>query len=108
LINEYFNQLNNADANNVKIIVSCRSDYLQEEKNEAWFRPNVGIYQRYYIASLNYLENTKWSDYIKKWCKQKNKENKAPICIENIKYFKEIILTGFVFQIYMEVFTSLP
>lgn len=28
--------------------------------------------------------------------------------MENIKYFKEIILTGFIFQIFMEVFSSIP
>lgn len=108
LMNEYFSQLSNQAKNNVKIIISCRSDYLQNDKDDAWFKPATGIFQKYYITPLDYIEDTKWNDYIKNWCKLKGKQAKASICIDYIKRFKEIIVTGFIFQIFMEVFVTIP
>ena len=64
LIKDYLTELKNCRA---KILITCRSNYLESESNYIWFAPQTNELNKlatYYIAPMSYLASNSWRENV--------------------------------------------
>jgi hypothetical protein len=112
LIKDYIRTLTvesdiNVKDKNIKILISCRSDYLHDD-NDEWFKPESKSFEKCFITPINYNENANWGEYIKKRCIAKNDYAKHKFYLDKIQRtgLKDSISTGYLFHMTMEVLES--
>jgi serine/threonine protein kinase len=62
---------------NVRLAVSCRTDYLKNDENERWFFPERGPLglAKWYITSIFYEGENAMTTAIEKWCNYNNEKS---------------------------------
>jgi serine/threonine protein kinase len=109
LINSYIkHDLFGNIKDNVKILVACRVDYLKNEDDDRWFKPEGKTYEAFtklYITPINYNGNAEFDDYIARWCKTINSEYGFKEFIEKLNKsgLKNDIDTGYLFYMTLAV-----
>ena len=124
LIQEYMKELspsNEKDATTrVKFIISCRTNYLINESNYKWFTPQPNAFDKLltvYIVPIGYNGHANLKEMIKVYAKYKFKEMEEHKHIDGFEeetlkqlevlHLKELITTGFMFYVVMEVLPQL-
>ena len=117
LIQEYMKELcphdEKAASDKVKFIISCRTDYLVSESNYKWFTPRVSEFDKLlpvYIVPIDYKRHYNLKEMISIYAKHKSKDDafveKTQKKIEAL-HLQEMITTGFMFYIILEVVSEL-
>ena len=123
LIKEYLTELKNS---RTKIIITCRSNYLEGDSSHSWFTPQVNAFNKLvvrYIAPMSYVaegdavkNDPNWkkrvTDYLVRQSKTKGIQinpKDVELALEKMSIFNldKLIETGFMFHIVMEVFPEL-
>lgn len=98
----------------IKFIISCRTDYLVSESNYKWFTPQANAFDKLlpvYIAPIDYGGHANLKDMIEVYAKHKfngdaTYATKTLATIEKLR-LKEMITTGFMFYVILEVLPDL-
>ena len=117
LIQEYVQELclhdEKATANKIKFIISCRTDYLVNESNYKWFTPRINAFDKLlpvYIVPIDYKGHSNLKAMISIYAKHNSKDDafieKTQKRIEAL-HLQEMITTGFMFYIILEVISKL-
>mgnify|MGYP000859612344 CR=1 FL=1 len=113
LIQEYVKELAPTNAAQVKFIISCRTDYLVRESNYKWFTPRANEFDKLltvYIAPIDYKGLSNLKEMISIYAKHNSKDNafveKTQKKIEAL-HLHEMITTGFMFYVILEVVSQL-
>ena len=117
LVKEYMKELfplNEKEATTkLKLLISCRTDYLENESNYKWFTPQVDAFDKLltvYIAPIDYNGHANLKQMIGVYAKHNSKggafvdETLNKIAVLRLK---DMITTGFMFYIILEVLPQL-
>ena len=122
LLHDYIKQLGNNSTH--KILISCRSDYLQTDNDDVWFTPKSldgklqpNKLQKYFVAPITYSDTTRLEENIKKYLgdqktMEENTSNETYTAEDYLRKIKqmnlaEVIDTGFMFYMVMEALPSI-
>ena len=117
LIKDYMKELSPLNekeaATKLKLLISCRTDYLESESNYKWFTPQVDAFDKLltvYIAPIDYNGHANLKQMIGVYAKRNSKGGAFVDEILNkiaVLRLKDMITTGFMFYIILEVLPEL-